>query len=378
MFTQNQQPISPLPLPLPPSPLPAADPARLVAVRSHEMPAGLPELEFDATARVAATLCGASVAFVALMDAQRLWFKASVGIDVQRLEHDLAGCLHGLVQPQAALAIEDMRHDARLRTNRLVTAPPYLRFCAITPVLDKAGIAVGAVGVLDAQARRLSEAQTSALNDLATVVRVALQARHHAADLARQAMLDPLTGTASRMQFDQALEAEMHHAMRSGEPFTLLLLSLDGLGDIRNGFGPVAADAALREIAARLMRQVRLGDVLSRTGGDEFAVVMRHGAEAAAEVLATRVVEAVRQPLTLDSGDVVGVRVCIGIAAYSDQVESVAALMGQAEAALRQARRQHDRRWNFFGRKFEAPALRLVSGADAGVDTDPETLAPGA
>lgn len=354
----------------PPFAPPVADPARLVAVRSHEMPAGLPELEFDATARVAATLCGTSVAFVALMDAQRLWFKASVGIDLQRLEHDLAGPLHGLGGPQAPLAIEDLRLHERLGANPLVVGPPQLRFCAITPVLDKAGIAVGAVGVLDAQPRHLGEAQASALNDLATVVRVALQARHDAADLARQAMLDPLTGTASRMQFDQALEAEMHHAMRCGEPFTLLLLSLDGLGDIRNGFGPVAADAALREVAARLMRQVRLGDVLSRLGGDEFAVVMRHGAEAAAEVLATRVVEAVRRPLTLDSGDVVGVRVCIGIAAYSDEVESVADLMSHAEVALRRARRQHDRRWNFFGRKFEAPALRLVAGADAEASVD--------
>jgi diguanylate cyclase (GGDEF)-like protein len=175
-------------------------------------------------------------------------------------------------------------------------------------------------------------------------------------------MVDPLTGTASRMQFDQTLDAEMQHAMRTGEPFTLLLLSLDGVGDIRNGFGAAAADAALREVSARMLQRVRLGDVLSRLSGEDFGVVMRHGAAAAAEVLATRIVEAVREPLTLDSGDAVGVRVCIGIAAYSDDVESVAALMDHAEQALQQARRQHERRWNFFGRKFEAPALRLVAG----------------
>jgi diguanylate cyclase (GGDEF)-like protein len=363
MFTNTQQPQA----------LPAADPARLVAVRSHEMPVGVPELEFDATARVAATVCGTSAAFVALIDSQRLWFKASVGIELHRLEHDLASGLRVLVQPHAVLVIEDMREHNLLCTNPIVTTVPGLRFCASAPVRDQAGQAIGAVGVLDTEVRRLSAAQLHALNDLATVVQVALQARHQAADLARQAMLDPLTGTASRRLFDQALEVEMHHAMRTGEPFTLLLLSLDGLGDIRNGFGPLAADAALREVAVRLMRQVRLGDVLSRLGGDEFAVVMRHGAESAAEVLATRVVEAVRQPLTLDSGDVVGVRVCIGIAAYSDAVESVPALLDHAETALRQARRQHDRRWNFFGRKFEAPALRLVAGSDAEPDTDTAT-----
>jgi diguanylate cyclase (GGDEF)-like protein len=215
----------------------------------------------------------------------------------------------------------------------------------------------------------ISEGAGGAWGELWWVGGVALQARRHAADLARQAMLDPLTGTASRKQFDQALDVELHHAMRTGEPFTLLLLSLDGVNDIRNGFGAAAADAAVRVVAARLMRQVRLGDVLSRLGGDEFGVVMRHGAEASAEVLATRVVEAVREPLTLDSGDSVGVRVCIGIAAYSDSVDSVAALRGHAEQALQQARRQHERRWNFFGRKFDGPALRLVVGDEPGHST---------
>jgi GGDEF domain-containing protein len=91
---------------------------------------------------------------------------------------------------------------------------------------------------------------------------------------------------------------------------------------------------------------------------------MRHGAADAAELLAQRIVDAVRQPITLDSGDVVGLRVCIGIAAYDDSVDSVATLTNHAEQALQRARRQHEQRWNFFGRKFETPpSLRLV-GAD--------------
>jgi diguanylate cyclase (GGDEF)-like protein len=351
-------------------PPPASEPARLVAVRSHEMPDGLPELEFDAMARVAAAMLAAPMAFVALIDEQRLWFKASVGIDLQRLERDLAKCLHPIVRPNAPLVIEDLSGDTRLRDNPLVTGVPLLRFYAGAPVVDTSGQVVGAVGVLDVQARGISEVQLDALRDLSAVVRAALQARRHAVELARQAMVDPLTGTASRKQFDQTLDAEMQHAMRTGEPFTLLLLSLDGVSDIRNGFGAACADAALREVSARMLRQVRLGDVLCRLSGEEFGVVMRHGAEAAAEVLAARIVATVREPLTLDSGDAVGVRVCIGIAAYSDNVESVAALTGHAEQALQQARRQHERRWNFFGRKFEAPALRLVAGEPAELGDD--------
>ena len=341
---------------------PANEPTRLVTVRSHEMPDGVPEIEFEATARVAAAVFGAPIAFVALMDVQRLWFKASVGIDLQHLERDFAPCLHDIVRPDGLLVIEDLCLDERLRGSALVTASPFLRFYAGAPVVDAAGQSVGAVGVLDVRSRAASAAERVALADLSTVVKVALQARHQAADLARRAMVDPLTGTASRMQFDQALEVEMNHAMRTGEPFTLLLLSLDGIGDIRNGFGPSAADAALREVSARLIRHVRLGDVLARLGDEDFGVVMRHGAVAAAEGLATRIVAAVREPLVLDSGDTVGVLVCVGIAAYNDRVESVGALMGHAEQALRQARLQHERRWSFFGRRLDPAALRLVGG----------------
>ena len=152
--------------------------------------------------------------------------------------------------------------------------------------------------------------------------------------------------------------------MRTGEPFTLLRLSLEGVVDIRNGFGPTAADAALREVSIRMAEQVRLGDVLARLSGDEFGVVMRHGSATAAEVLATRILAAVREPLLLATGDAVGLRVCIGIAGYADNVDSVVALMAHAEQALGVARRQQERRWNFFGRKFDAPALRLVGAED--------------
>ena len=131
-------------------PPPASEPARLVAVRSHEMPDGLPDLEFDATARVAAAMFGAPMAFVALVDAQRLWFKASVGIDVQHLERDLAKCLQPIVRPEAPLVIEDLRGDARLRGNPLVTGAPLLRFYAGAPVVD----AVGSGGGRGGRARR--------------------------------------------------------------------------------------------------------------------------------------------------------------------------------------------------------------------------------
>lgn len=332
-----------------------------------------PDAELQATARIAAQLMTAPIAFVALFDADANAlpaFKACVGIDARQLDPQFALRAHegGATQP---VVIESLGADAQFSAKPLVAGAPWLQFYAGVPMFDAKGAALGTLGVLDVRARGLDAGQRAGLRNLATVVRIALEARRQIDELAREAMQDPLTGLARRKPFEQALQVELHHSMRTGEPFTLLRLSLDGIGDIRNGFGTAEADGALREVSARMAQRVRLGDVLARLGGDEFAVVMRHGAASAAEVLATRIVDAVRQPLTLASGEAVGVRVCIGIAAYTDEVESAAALEAQAEQALEAARREYDRRWNFFGRKFDGAALRLVETAAAAPDADP-------
>lgn len=342
-----------------------------------EAPAAAPQLDvapdaaFEAAARVAAQLMAAPIGFVALLHEGSPRIAACVGLAARDLDRAFAVRAHQGGDADAPVVIDALAADALLGASARAAAARGLGFYAGAPVRDAAGAPLGTVGVLDVAPRGADAGQRAALRDLASVVRLAMQARRQADELARQAVHDPLTGLASRRPFEQALQVELHHSMRTGEPFTLLRLSLDGIGDIRNGFGVAAAEGALREVAARIARQVRLGDVLARLGGDEFAVVMRHGATSAAEVLATRIVEAVRLPLTLASGEAVGVRVCIGIAAYTDDVESSCALQAQAEHALVAARREYDRRWNFFGRKFDGAALRLVETAAAAPDAEP-------
>jgi diguanylate cyclase (GGDEF)-like protein len=202
--------------------------------------------------------------------------------------------------------------------------------------------------VADTQPRLLTEAQRAALKDLSILAMTTLEARRRARLLSRQAMTDHLTGISNRAPFDLALDVEMRHAMRTGEPFTVLCMDLDGFKEINDGFGHAAGDEVLREVSQRLIQQVRLGDVLARLGGDEFGVVMRHGAQDSAEVLAKRIVSAVSKPITLSSNDTVGVGVSVGIAAYTDAVESVRALLAQADQALYQAKKQNERRWKMF------------------------------
>lgn len=333
-----------------------------------------PDAELQAAARLAAQLTSAPIAFVALFGAAGAAFKASVGVDTHRLDRAFALRAHA-DNGEPPLVIEALEADAELGRVARAARDATPRFHAGVALHDDSGAALGTLGVIDTTARGLDAGQRAALRDLASVVRGALLARQQIEALAREATQDPLTGLATRRPFEQALHVELHHSMRTGEPFTLLRLSIDGICDIRNGFGSAEADGALREVSSRVANRVRLGDVFARLGGSEFAIVMRHGAASAAEVLATRIVDAVRQPLTLASGDAVGVRACIGIAAYNDELESASALLAQAEQALDTARREYERRWDFFGRKFDGAALRLVESAAAVPDA--EAPAPG-
>lgn len=111
--------------------------------------------------------------------------------------------------------------------------------------------------------------------------------------------------------------AELAHAMRTGRPFTLLELELDGLDVIREGFGVDAADRLARDGPASGPSGTP-GRCAGAPGAERFGVLMRHGGHEAAEGLARRVTQAVAAPLVLHSGDEVGVGISVGMAAFSD------------------------------------------------------------
>ena len=329
-------------------PIPENEPQRLEALRAFEILDTEPELDFDALTRVAAHALGAPIAVVALMDSDRLWFKSKIGLDVPQLDRQVAFCAHAIMRPREPLVVPDLLADTRFAANPLVAQAPHIRFYAGAPLVDTAGHALGTVAVLDAQSRDFSAAQREALSDLSTMVMTALNSRRRALDLERLALTDHLTRVANRAQFDKVLAAELRHAMRTGEVFSVLCMNLDGFKDVNDGFGHAAGDEVLCEVARRMQQAVRLGDLLARLGGDEFAVVMRHGGPDDATGLAQRIARAVQAPITLSTGDTVGVGVSIGMASYTDSVSSVSALLGQADQALYQAKRYNERRWKMF------------------------------
>lgn len=89
-----------------------------------------------------------------------------------------------------------------------------------------------------------------------------------------RAVRDPLTGLLNRRMWESLVGREISRTERSGQPFSILLLDLDGFKAVNDRYGHLRGDQLLRDIAAALRGFLRDADVPCRWGGDEFAVLL--------------------------------------------------------------------------------------------------------
>lgn len=98
--------------------------------------------------------------------------------------------------------------------------------------------------------------------------------RRAVAELADQAVRDPLTNLFNRRFFQEALEQHGCEARRYHRPLSLVLLDLDRMKQVNDRYGHAAGDRVLRCVARCLRETARSADLLCRIGGDEFAVLL--------------------------------------------------------------------------------------------------------
>ncbi len=320
-------------------PIPENEPQRLHADRSYDILDTSPEVNFDTLTRVAINAINTPAGVIGLMDADRLWFKSQLGLGVPQLDRHIAFCAYAVMRPGELLVVDDLLLDPRFRENPLVTHAPHLRFYAGAPLVDRHGYALGTIAVVDTQPREFGELQRFLLHDLSTLVVTALENRLQANLLGQLAMTDHLTGLANRSQFERALNSEMAYADRNNGPFTVFYMDLNDFKKINDNFGHAAGDEVLCETSRRMEQQLRAEDMLARFGGDEFGVLLRQSKSDSAQLLAMRIIDAVRAPIKLSTGDQVSVGISIGMATHTKDCGSIADLLAQADSNLYEAKR---------------------------------------
>ena len=204
-------------------------------------------------------------------------------------------------------------------------------------------------------ARPTAGDETEALFLGARLATLAIETRRLYSDLRHRSEFDLLTDIHNRFSLDKHLEGLIEEARKRAGIFGLIYIDLDEFKQVNDLYGHRVGDLYLQEVAMRMKRQLRGGDMLARLGGDEFAAVMPAvGSRAQAEEIAHRLERCLDEAFYVE-GYVLRGSASVGIALYPEDGTTKDSLLSAADAAMYVAK--HTR-----PNHAEAPPLRREPG----------------
>lgn len=274
---------------------------RLASLRQLHILDTPAEPAYDDLIQLAALVCGTPIALFSLVDEERQWFKARIGLTAQETPRSISFCTHAIRENELFI-VPDTYMDQRFRDNPLVTGDPHIRFYAGMPVAGPAGLPIGTLCVIDREPRELSQAQQLTLRVLARQVEAQLRIRQQVTELqaanekrARAVMLlkdrqsklrvantrlrqmvrtDALTGVRNRRALNEMLRHAWGLSGRIQKPLSLFMVDIDHFKELNDEMGHEAGDEVLKEVVETLEHNLRSSDQVFRYGGDEFAVLL--------------------------------------------------------------------------------------------------------
>lgn len=298
-----------------------------------------------AIADAMATAVRARTAAVAIVDPldRRLSIKATHGYPLMLVEHLQIEAGEGILGAvlQAGRVVRPSNAREATRTDR--RRPRYRTDSYIALPLLAGAEVLGVVSVADrVDDEPFTRSDLSALGALAAPAALALareRAAARAEAYAHAAAIDPLSALFNRRYFHVRLEEELQRSRRHEIPLALLMIDIDDFKTVNDSYGHLAGDLVIKETAEIVRRAVRVFDVCTRFGGEEFAVIMPASGEEAALAVAERVrsrvatYRAPERPL-----EDLRVSVSIGVALAADGA-TARDLIERADAALYAAKR---------------------------------------
>ncbi|HEV8229707.1 MAG TPA: diguanylate cyclase [Candidatus Limnocylindria bacterium] len=188
--------------------------------------------------------------------------------------------------------------------------------------------------------RPFEEADLETLELLASHIGACLVQREQGEALQRLAETDPLTWLFNRRHFDKRLEGETNRALRAEHMLALLMIDVDKFKQINDRFGHRVGDQVLKAVASAVKQAVRLYDVPTRYGGDEFAIILPEADTEVASRVARRVLE--KAEIVALPGEMVDagmtLQLSIGVATFPRPTSDANALVEAADTAMYRAK----------------------------------------
>lgn len=346
------------------APLPENESLRLKALQEYGILDSAAEQAYDDIVRLASFICKTPIALVSLIDTDRQWFKARVGLAPSQTPREHAFCAHAILNPSDVMIVPDASKDERFADNPLVTADPDIRFYAGAPLVTPAGETLGTLCVIDRTPRNLEPEQIEVLRVLSRQVISQLELRRSISvlesaviqreqyveqleqyqktleetqvQLDAESARDGLTGVNNRRTFQVRFEEEFARARRQKAPLALVMLDVDRFKQYNDSFGHPAGDEALRAVARILQQTIRPYDVVARYGGEEFTVILPATGREAALVIAERCRRAIQRAVWAHRP----VTASLGVAVMAADITSSADLLAKADKALYQSKHE--------------------------------------
>lgn len=213
---------------------------------------------------------------------------------------------------------------------------PDLRFksCLVVPIMNF-GRVIGTINLYGLSAHTFSDDDVRTLTAVANRAALAIQNAKAFDNVRDSAMKCALTGLHNGRYLQIYLEHEVSRAARHGEPVSILGIDLNNFKSINDTLGHHVGDAVLKDAAQIFRAQLRDYDLVTRTGGDEFVIVLPGTSRTEARYTAERVKRAVSH-YAKSEPDLAGLEfgASVGVATYPMDGESMDALLESADVAM--------------------------------------------
>ena len=158
--------------------------------------------------------------------------------------------------------------------------------------------------------------------------------------LQRQAREDPLTGLYNRRSFDEVSTKKLATALRGGQPVSAIMIDIDCFKPINDEHGHGIGDEVLLAVSRRIFRDLTDEDLLSRHGGEEFAVLLPDASLDQAMIIAERLRQQVDESVIKTSAGPLHVTISLGVAELDELSDTIPALLDRADKRLLMAKRR--------------------------------------
>lgn len=259
-----------------------------------------------------------------------------------------------------SVMVTDIGTDPLWKDYRDLALAYGLKACWSSPVFDDDKRVIGTFGIYYGKSTSPREKDMEIIQKATDLTSLAIQHYRAKEKINFMAYHDALTGLPNRRLFDlRVLAAVGDTKADKGEKLCLMFLDLDRFKIVNDSLGHTMGDRLLKYVSEKLKKCVGNEALISRQGGDEFAILLEHTSKEKAKSVAERILQTMSELFVID-GTEIYVTTSVGMSFYPDDGEDVGVLLSKADVAMYQAKRQGRNNYQTYDLVLDRKALEKL------------------